>query len=39
MVFAFCIAKVYEDDGNAGIDAGSSVTALQNWIDYDLEKV
>ena len=38
MVFASCIAKAYKDDGNAGIDAGSSVTALQDWIDYDLGK-
>ena len=38
MVFASCIAKAYKDDGNAGIDARSSVTALQDWIDYDLGK-
>lgn len=38
MVLATCIANAYKNDKDAPIDAGSSVSALRDWTDYDLEK-
>ncbi|WP_239427766.1 type VI secretion system amidase immunity protein Tai4 [Snodgrassella communis] len=38
MVLAFCIADAYHDDKLAAIDAGSSVSALEEWTYYDLEE-
>ncbi|NWD77154.1 type VI secretion system amidase immunity protein Tai4 [Pseudomonas gingeri] len=38
MVLATCIANAYRDDKSAAIDAGSSVSALRDWTEYDLEK-
>lgn len=38
MVLATCIANAYHEDKSASFDAGSSVSALQEWTYYDLEK-
>ena len=38
MVLAHCVAKAYHRDRNAAIDAGSSVSALQDWLDYYMDK-
>ena len=38
MVLATCIAKAYAGDKNAAMDAGSSVSALIDWTEYDLDK-
>lgn len=38
MVLATCIANAYKEDKSAAIDAGSSVSALRDWTEYDLEK-
>jgi hypothetical protein len=38
MVLATCGASAYQDDKNAASDAGSSVSALRDWTNYDLEK-
>jgi len=38
MVLATCVASAYQDDKNAASDAGSSVSALRDWTNYDLEK-
>jgi hypothetical protein len=38
MVLATCVANAYKNDSDAGIDAGSSVSALRDWTYYDLEK-
>ncbi|KPX45543.1 Uncharacterized protein ALO68_04162 [Pseudomonas syringae pv. helianthi] len=38
MVFATCIASAYKLSANVGTDAGSSVTALREWANYDWEK-
>ncbi|KES12024.1 CagZ [Snodgrassella alvi SCGC AB-598-O11] len=38
MVLAHCVAKAYHGDRNAAIDAGSSVSALQDWLDYYMDK-
>ncbi|KIH81924.1 hypothetical protein UCMB321_4229 [Pseudomonas batumici] len=38
MVLATCIANAYKDDKSATIDAGSSVSTLRDWTEYDLEK-
>lgn len=37
MVFATCIANAYKDDKHAAIDAGSSASALQDWIAYSID--
>ena len=38
MVLATCIATAYKQDSAAATDAGSSVSALREWGNYDLEK-
>ena len=38
MVFAHCITKAYKDSDEVGKDAGSSVGALRQWIDYDMNE-
>jgi hypothetical protein len=38
MVLAMCLANAYKNDKNASIDVGSSVSALRDWTNYDLEK-
>jgi len=38
MVLATCIANAYKGDKHAASDAGSSVSALRDWTEYDLEK-
>ncbi|WP_122260251.1 type VI secretion system amidase immunity protein Tai4, partial [Pseudomonas syringae group genomosp. 3] len=38
MVLATCIASAYKFSANVGTDAGSSVTALREWANYDWEK-
>ena len=38
MVLAHCVAKAYHGDRNPAIDAGSSVSALQDWLDYYMDK-
>lgn len=38
MVLTTCIAQAYAGDKNAAMDAGSSVSALIDWTEYDLEK-
>ncbi|WMD18642.1 type VI secretion system amidase immunity protein Tai4 [Achromobacter seleniivolatilans] len=38
MVLAQCIATAYKDDRQASTDAGSSVTALRDWTNYDWDK-
>lgn len=37
MVLAACVANAYKNDKNAAIDAGSSVSVLRDWTNYDLE--
>ena len=37
MVLAACIARAYQQDTSAALDAGSSFSALQDWTVYDLE--
>jgi len=37
MVLAWCVASAYPSDSMAAIDAGSSVSALQEWTYYDME--
>ncbi|AKT32138.1 type VI secretion system amidase immunity protein Tai4 [Pseudomonas syringae pv. actinidiae] len=37
MVLATCIASAYKYSENVGTDAGSSVTALREWANYDWE--
>lgn len=37
MVLAECIATAYKDEPEAAKDAGSSVSALRDWTEYDLE--
>ncbi|RMM78001.1 hypothetical protein ALQ72_04514 [Pseudomonas syringae pv. maculicola] len=37
MVLATCIASAYKHSDNVGTDAGSSVTALREWANYDWE--
>lgn len=38
MVMATCIATAYAKNKEAGIDAGSSASALRDWTYYDLEQ-
>lgn len=38
MVFASCITKAYKGNKDLEKDTGSSVSALKNWIDYDIDK-
>jgi hypothetical protein len=38
MVLSACIAKAYNGDKHAAIDAGSSVSALRDWTYYDMDK-
>ena len=38
MVLATCITNAYASDKNAAMDAGSSVSALIDWTEYDLQK-
>ncbi|WP_082887517.1 type VI secretion system amidase immunity protein Tai4 [Bordetella ansorpii] len=38
MVLATCMAKAYQGDRSAAMDAGSSISALRDWTYYDLEK-
>lgn len=38
MVLASCLARAYENDPGASTDAGSSVAALRDWTDFDMEK-
>lgn len=38
MVLATCVANAYKGDKHAATDAGSSVSALRDWTEYDLEK-
>ncbi|MEQ4254603.1 type VI secretion system amidase immunity protein Tai4 [Pseudomonas syringae] len=37
LVLATCIANAYAYDVKVGIDAGSSVTAIEDWANYDWE--
>jgi len=37
MVLATCIAQAYRHDAGAAVDAGSSASALRDWIYYDLD--
>ncbi|MDU8604976.1 MULTISPECIES: type VI secretion system amidase immunity protein Tai4 [Pseudomonas syringae group] len=37
LVLATCIANAYASDVKVGIDAGSSVTAIEDWANYDWE--
>lgn len=37
MVLATCIANAYQKDRNAAVDAGSSVSALRDWTEYDMD--
>ena len=37
MVLATCIATAYAKEKGAGVDAGSSVSALREWTYYDME--
>jgi hypothetical protein len=38
MVLATCVANAYKGDKHAATDAGSSVSALRDWTEYDWEK-
>jgi hypothetical protein len=38
MVLAECIATAYRNEPSAAMDAGSSVGALMDWTDFDLER-
>lgn len=38
MVFASCITKAYKGNKDVEKDTGSSVSALKDWIDYDIDK-
>lgn len=38
MVLVTCVADAYKGDKHAATDAGSSVSALRDWTEYDLEK-
>ncbi|KPY82145.1 putative immunity protein [Pseudomonas syringae pv. tagetis] len=38
LALAICIASAYQYNENVGIDAGSSITALRDWANYDWEK-
>ncbi|MFA1027517.1 MULTISPECIES: type VI secretion system amidase immunity protein Tai4 [Pseudomonas syringae group] len=38
LVLANCIANAYAYDVKVGIDAGSSVTAMEDWANYDWEE-
>lgn len=38
LVLSTCIASAYKYNETVGIDAGSSVTALREWANYDWEK-
>lgn len=38
MVLATCLAKAYAGDKNVAIDAGSSVSALIDWTEYDFDQ-
>lgn len=37
LVLANCIANAYAYDVKVGIDAGSSVSAMEDWANYDWE--
>ncbi len=37
MVLASCMAQAYQRDPDAAADAGSSIAALREWTEYDLE--
>lgn len=37
MAFSACIANAYKDDAAAFTDAGSSVGALREWSNYDMD--
>ena len=38
MVLASCMAQAYRHDPGAAADAGSSIAALREWTEYDLER-
>lgn len=38
MVLATCIANAYKNDKDAAVDVGSSVSALRDWTEYDMNK-
>lgn len=38
MVLATCVANAYKNDQDAATDAGSSVSALRDWTNFDLDK-
>lgn len=38
MILATCVANAYQNDKSAAIDAGSSVSALRDWTEYDMER-
>ena len=38
MVLASCLAQAYRHDPGAAADAGSSIGALRDWTEYDLER-
>ena len=38
MVLVTCITNAYSSDKNVGKDAGSSISALRDWTEYDLDK-
>lgn len=37
MVLAWCVADAYAEDKKAPVDAGSSVSILREWTEYDME--
>lgn len=38
MVLATCVATAYRENLQAAADAGSSVSALRDWSEYDLDR-
>lgn len=38
MVLASCMAQAYRREPGAAADAGSSIAALREWTEYDLER-
>lgn len=38
MVLASCVTKAYKGNEDVEKDTGSSVSALRDWIDYDIDK-
>lgn len=38
MILATCMAQAYQADRGAAADAGSSVSALRDWTNFDMER-